>query len=47
MTPLLATHYRPQTDEYLKLENGQWFIHVNGYWQYIRNPFGYEMVSIN
>ena len=41
-----ATHYRPKTGQYLKLEEGSWYIEVNGYWQYTRNPFGYEMVEL-
>ena len=46
MTPLLATHYRPTTDEYLKRESGRWYLYVNGYWQRIKNPFGIDMVSL-
>lgn len=46
MTPLLATHYRPQTQQYLKCEGGKWFIYLNGDWVYTKKPFTYELVEI-
>lgn len=46
IAPLGATHYRPLTQEFLKRESGVWYIEVNGYWQVIKNPFGYEMVGL-
>lgn len=41
-----ATHYRPKTDQYLKLDFGSWYVLINDNWQYTRNPFTYEMVEL-